>query len=97
MDTLMLAYEHAATMAEIATWANDLRGQEAPGVPGSRITRVVRFQVLDKGEGYTALILVEITDRISEGLVALKATDVVEIEQIASGIEDLPMSEEHSF
>ena len=89
MDTLLLAYERATNMTEIAGWANALRGKEAPGAPGLRVIRVVRFQILDKGEYYTALILVEVSDLASENQVALKEADMVEIEQITSGIEDV--------
>jgi hypothetical protein len=88
MDTLLLAYERATNMTEIADWANRLRGKEAPGAPGLRVVRVVRFQILDKGEYYTALILVEVSNLSSENQVALKEADMVEIEQITSGIED---------
>ena len=89
MNTCMLAYEHAATMTEIANWANELSGKEAPGSPGARVVRILRFQVLDKGDHYTALLLVEITDISDENQVALKEADMVEIEQITSTIEDI--------
>jgi hypothetical protein len=89
MDTRMLAYEHAATMAEVANWANGLPGKEAPGSPGYRVVRVLRFQVLAKGDRYAALMLVEVTD----SPVALKEADVIEIDNITSTIEDIPTSD----
>lgn len=89
MDTRMLAYEHAVTMTEIANWANELSGKEAPGSPGYRVVCILRFQVLDKGDRYAALVLVEVTDISSEIQVALKEADMVEIEQITSTIEDV--------
>jgi hypothetical protein len=93
MDTRMLAYEHAATMAEVANWANGLPGKEAPGSPGYRVVRVLRFQVLAKGDRYAALMLVEVTDRSPDNPVALKEADVIEIDNITSTIEDIPTSD----
>ncbi len=89
MDTRMLAYEHAATMAEIANWANGLLGKEAPGSPGYRVVRILRFQVIARGDRYAALVLVEVTDTSSNNPVALKEADMVEIDNITSTIEDI--------
>ena len=92
MDTRMLAYEHAASTTEIANWANELINKEVPGSPGYRIIRIVQFQFIEKGDRYSALILVEVTDTSSENLVALKEEDVIAIEEITSSMEDAPSS-----
>jgi len=90
MDTRLLAYERAATVTEIATWANDLLGKEAPGSPGYQVVRILQFQFANKGDSYTALILVEVTNTPFDSQVALKEADMVEIEQITSSIETPP-------
>jgi hypothetical protein len=88
----MLAYEHAATMAEIADWANGLPGKEAPGSPGYRVVRILRFQVIARGDHYAALVLVEVTDISSNNPVVLKEADMVEIDNITATIGDIPTS-----
>lgn len=96
MDTRMLAYEQADTVAEIATWANELIGKEAPGSPGYRVVRVIQFQFIDRQDGYAALILVEVEewpDETSNIQVALKEADIEVIEQLTASIGEAPENE----
>ena len=90
MDTRLLAYERAATVTEIAAWANDLLGKEVPGSPGYQVVRILQFQFTNQGTSYAALLLVEVTNTSFDNQVALKEADMVEIEQITSSIETLP-------
>lgn len=87
METRLLAYERATTVAEIAAWANALLGKEAPGSPGYRVVRILQFQFAHQGNSYAALILVEVTNTLFDNQVALKEADMAEIEQITSSIE----------
>jgi hypothetical protein len=90
METRLLGYEHAATVTEIAAWANDLIGKEAPGCPGYVVVKVVQFQLVAlqlPHRGYDALLLVEVVERLSDAQVVLKEADVEVIEQITSSIE----------
>ena len=96
METRMLAHEEAASVTEIATWANDLIGRAVPNAPDYRVVRVVRFQIVNRGSGYDALVLVEVTekpDEPQEAEIALKEEDIVVIEQITSAIGDAPDGE----
>ena len=90
METRLLGYEHAATVTEIASWANDLIGKEAPDCPGYVVVKVVQFQLValqSPQRGYDALLLVEVVERLSDAQVTLKEADVEVIEQITSSIE----------
>ena len=90
MDTRLLAYEQASTIAEIAAWANELIGKEVPGSPGYKVVRIVHFQVIKQQDGYAAAILVEVADNPNEPPIALKEEDIVVIEQLTSAIEEAP-------
>ena len=92
----MLAYEQAATVTEIATWANDLIGKEVPGSPGYKVVRVIQFQFIDRQDGYAAIILVEVEEMPNETnniQVALKEADIAVIEQLTASIGEAPESE----
>ena len=93
MDTRMLGYERAVTVAEIASWANELPGKEMPGEPGYQIVGVVQFQFVEHNGNYAALLLVEVTTLPSEGQLAFKEEDIVAIEQLTSSIESAPANE----
>ena len=91
METRLLAYEHAETVGEIASWANNLIGKEVPGNPGYNVVNVMRFQVMNGQIGYDAMILVEVTQRDEEEgemQVALKEADIEVIEQLTSTIDE---------
>lgn len=87
METRMLAYEHARTVAEMTGWVNDLIGKEVPDAPGYRLVRVVQFQFVEHREQYAALFLVEVTDTQAENGLALKEEDMVVIERLTSSID----------
>ena len=90
VETRLLAYEHAASVDEIATWANKLIGKEVPGDPGYSVVNVMRFQVINGQGNYDAMILVEVIQREDEGeaQVALKEADIEVIEQLTSTIDE---------
>lgn len=88
METRLLAYEHAATVSEIAAWANALPGKEVPGDPGYTVVSVTRFQLMHAQSGYDALILAEVTERRPETQVALKEADIEVIEELTSSIDE---------
>ena len=85
METRLLAYEQAVTTTEIAAWANDLIGKEVPGSPGYKVVRIIQFQFVQKQDGYSALILVEVTEMTPE--IAIKEADAIVIEQLTSTID----------
>jgi len=97
METRLLAYEHAVTVSEIASWANNLIGKEVPGDPGFTVVRVIQFQMISNqggqgsqnGQGgYDAMILVEVTEKHSDTQVALKEADIEVIEELTSSIDE---------
>ena len=91
VETRLLAHEQAATVGEIATWANNLIGKEVPGHPGYNVVSVMRFQVLNVQSGYDAIILVEVTQRdpeAGETQVALKEADIEVIEELTAAIDE---------
>lgn len=91
VETRLLAYEHATTASEIATWANNLIGREVPGDPRYTVARVVQFQVISGQSGqssYDAMILVEVTERQFETQVALREADIEVIQELTSTIDE---------
>jgi hypothetical protein len=91
VETRLLAYEHAASVGEIATWGNDLIGKEVPGDPEYSVMSVMRFQVMNGQSGYDAMILVEVRQRgLEEGeaQVALKEADIEVIEELTASIDE---------
>ena len=87
METRMLAYESAATMTQIALWANDLVGKEVPGLPDYRVIKVVQFQILNAQEGYDAMILVEVAERPPDtDELLLRKADIEVIEDLTATI-----------
>ncbi|SRR6266487_287113 len=87
METRMLGYESAATVTQIALWANDLIGKEVPGLPDYRVIKVVRFQILNAQSGYDAMILVEVAERPPDtDNLALRAADIEVIEELTSTV-----------
>lgn len=88
VETRLLGYERAVTATEIALWANDLLGQEAPGSPGYIVMRVIQFQLVPLREGYDALLLVEVEERSTEARMALRESDVAVIERLTSSIDE---------
>ncbi|HKV03261.1 MAG TPA: hypothetical protein VJQ26_14115 [Ktedonobacteraceae bacterium] len=94
METCMLGYEQAATVTEIATWANDLIGKAVPGYPDYRIVKVIQFQLVPRQSGYDAMLLLDVAEWPSENdQVALREEDVEVIEQLTSSITEPPESE----
>ena len=88
VETRLIAYEHAATVGEVAGWTNDLIGKEVPGNPGYILVSVVQFQLIDNQGTYDALILVEVTEREIETQVTLRAADVAVIQELTSSIDE---------
>ncbi len=89
METCMLGYEHAATVTEIATWANELVGKSVPGYPDYRIVKVIQFQLVPAQRGYDAMLLVSVVEWLDEhDQVALRAEDVAVIEQLTASINE---------
>ncbi len=90
METRMLGLEAAHTVSEIASWANNLIGQEMPGLPDYRVVRVIQFQLLSTQTGYDAMLLVEIAERPldTSEQIALSAEDIEVIEELTSVVGD---------
>ncbi len=90
----MLAYDRAETVAEIASWANELVGKAVPGYPDYRVLKVVQFQLMRTQNGYDAALLVDVMEWLNEdSQVTLREADVKIIEQLTSTIADEPESE----
>jgi hypothetical protein len=88
MQSRLLAYEHAATVSEIASWANNLIGKEVPGDPHYIVIRVVQFQLISNQSAYDAMILFEVTHKNLGMKVALKEADIEVIEELTSVIDE---------
>ncbi|MDQ2715007.1 MAG: hypothetical protein M3Z08_08880 [Chloroflexota bacterium] len=88
MKTRVLGYEHAETIAEIETWANDLLEKDVPGSPGYIVVSIVQFQIIPGQNGYDAMFLVEVIEHFPEEQIALKEADIVVIEQMTSSLEE---------
>jgi hypothetical protein len=88
MESRLLAYEHATTVNEIASWANTLIGQEVPGDPNYIVISVLQFQLIKNQSTYEAMILFEVTRKNTETEVALKEADIEVIEELTSTIDE---------
>jgi hypothetical protein len=88
MESRLLAYEHATSVNEIASWANNLIGKEVPGDPDYLVINVLQFQLLSSQSAYDALILFEVTHTNPETQVALKEADIEVIEELTSTIDE---------
>ena len=88
MQSRLLAYEHATTVNEIATWANNLIGQEVPGDPNLLVISVMQFQLLSNQSFFDAMILFEVTHKEPGTEVALKEADIEMIEELTSAIDE---------
>ncbi len=88
MQSRLLAYEHATTVEEIATWANNLIGKEVPGDPNLIVISVVQFQLMTNQSFFDALILFEVTEKERGTEVALKEADIEVIEELTSAIDE---------
>ena len=94
METCMLGYERAATVTEIAAWANELVGKAVPNHPEYQIVKVVQFQLVPTQNGYDAMLLLDVTKWPDEhNQVALREEDVEVIEQLTSVIIEPPEGE----
>ena len=94
METCMLGYERAATVTEIAGWANELIGKAVPDHPEYQIVKVVQFQLVSTQSGYDAMLLVDVTEWPNEhDQIALREEDVEVIEQLTSVIPEPPEGE----
>ena len=88
VETRLLAYEHAATVSEIASWTNNLIGKEVPGNAGYIVVGVVQFQLTNSQSSYDALILVEVTEKPFETQITLREADVEIIQELTSSIDE---------
>jgi len=88
MQSRLLAFEHATTVNEIATWANNLIGKEVPGDPGYLVISILQFQLISSQRTYDAMILFEVTHKNPETQVVLKETDIEVIEELTSAIDE---------
>ena len=88
MESRLLAYEHATTVKEIASWANNLIGKEVPGDPEYLIVSVLQFHLISSRSAYDALILFEVTNKNPDTQVALKEADIEVIEELTSTIDE---------
>jgi hypothetical protein len=90
----MLGYERAATVTEIAAWANELVGKAVPDHPEYQIVKVVQFQLVSRQSGYDAMLLVDVTEWPDEhDKIALREEDVEVIEQLTSTMTEPPQGE----
>ena len=88
MESRLLAFEHATTVNEIASWANNLIGKEVPGDPGYLVISILQFQLTSSQRTYDAMILFEVTHKNPETEVALKESDIEVIEELTSAIDE---------
>jgi hypothetical protein len=88
MQSRLLAYEHATTVNEISSWANNLVGKEVPGDPNYVVISVLQFQLISNQSTYDALILFEVTHKNPGTEVALKESDIEVIEELTSVIDE---------
>jgi len=87
----MLGYERAATVTEIAAWANGLIGKAVPDHPEYQIVKVVQFQLVSTRGGYDVMLLVDVKEWPDEhDQIALREEDVEVIEQLTSAITESP-------
>ena len=94
METCMLGYERAATVTEIAAWANELVGKAVPNHPEYQIVKVIQFQLVPMQSGYDAMLLLDVTEWSDEhNQIALREEDVEVIEQLTSVIREPPEGE----
>jgi hypothetical protein len=84
MESRLLAYEHATTINEIASWAN----KEISGDAGYIVINVLQFQLIASQSAYDAMILFEVTQKNSEPQIALKEADIEVIEELTSAIDE---------
>jgi hypothetical protein len=90
----MLGYERAATVTEIAAWANELVGKAVPNHPQYQIVKVIQFQLMPMQSGYDAMLLLDVTEWSDEhNQIALREEDVEVIEQLTSVIREPPEGE----
>ena len=90
----MLGYERAATVTEIAAWANELVGKAVPNHPQYQIVKVIQFQLVPIQDGYDAMFLLSVTEWPDEhSQIALREADVEVIEQLTSVITEPPEGE----
>ena len=88
MQSRLLAYEHAATVNEIAIWANNLIGKEVPDDPDFVVISVMQFQLLSSQNFFDAMILFEVTHQEPGHELALKEADIEVIEELTSAIDE---------
>ncbi|GCE24540.1 hypothetical protein KDA_00240 [Dictyobacter alpinus] len=86
MENRLLGYEHAATVNEVAMWANGLLGKEVPGEPGYTVVKIIQFQLIQISNGYDVLVLVEVKEELEP--LNLKKSDVEAIIDITSAVDD---------
>ena len=88
MESRLLAYEHATSVNEIASWANNLIGKEVPGDPEYLIVSVLQFQLLSSQSAYDAMILFEVTHKNLDTQVALKESDIEVFVELTTTIDE---------
>ena len=88
MHTRLIAYDHATTISEVATWANELVGKEVPGDPTSIVVRVIRFQILSRQPGYDAMLLAEVNQQPPDDQILLREADLEVIEELTASIDE---------
>ncbi len=95
METRLLAYDRATSVSEIALWGNSLIGNLLPNSPRWRIVSIVRFQILQQLDTYSALLLVEVTEIEPDIMehIELRAEDIQVIEELTSSIAEEPLEE----
>ncbi len=88
MESRLLAYEQAANVTEIASWANDLIGKDVPGDPSYKVINILQFQLISNQNTYDAMILFEVTQKNPGTEIALKEADIEVIEELTSAIDE---------
>ena len=79
-------------MTEIANWANALIGKALPEFPQWRIVRIIRFQVVQQVNEYSALLLIEVIGIEPDDMehIELRAEDIRVIEELTATIDEEP-------
>ncbi|MCB0164634.1 MAG: hypothetical protein KDI79_10425 [Anaerolineae bacterium] len=65
MITKLIAKEGFTTLEEVSAWSNNLIGKAAPDSPNFKFEKIVQFQLIQKGDSYGVILMVELERRQS--------------------------------
>lgn len=65
MNTKLMAKDGFTTLEEVSAWSNNLVGKTTPESPNFKIEKILQFQLVQKGDSYGVMVLVELEKRQS--------------------------------